>query len=129
MKTYSPTRKEATMDANQYTQALKAIREHSGMDLSQIREAGEHGADAGWPGFTYTADGADFSQANIDLIYDVLADTANNFGYQTVAELVATFNRADMADTHDGYLCLLSWFMLEETGQMLADRMYEKQHS
>jgi hypothetical protein len=37
-------------------------------------------------------------------------------------ELIASFRRADMASTHDGFANLLAWFALEEVGRWLADR-------
>lgn len=99
---------------------LDAIREHSNMDDDQIREAGEHGADAGWPEFSYTMDGANFYCRNSGLVDELLAETADDMGV-TVAELIASFARADMADTRDGRDCLLAWFALEEAGRFLAN--------
>jgi len=97
-----------------------AIREHSGMERAQIVEAGEHGADAGWPGFTYTRDGAEFYRTNDEAIDELLAELADDMG-QTVAELIASFTRSDMVDTRDGRDCLLAWFALEHVGRQLAD--------
>lgn len=110
------------MDDSQYIALLRAIREHSGMELDSIREAGEHGADTGWPGFTYTTDGADFYRANSRTIDAMLADDADDMGYPDVAALVASFVRSDMADTDDGRACLLAWYALEQVGRRLADR-------
>lgn len=100
---------------------VEAIEKHSGMDREQIREAGEHGADAGWPGFTYTAEGAEFYRDHSRLVDDLLQDTADDMGYGSVAELVATFARKDMTDTRDGHDCLMAWFALEEAGRYLAN--------
>ena len=100
-----------------YDELVAAVREHSGLDLDEIQSASEHGADAGWAGFTYTADGAEFTRANSDLIYRLLGDEADEMGYPNVAAYVATFNRADMADTADGHDCLLAWWALETAGR------------
>jgi len=100
---------------------LAAIREHSGMGDDEIREAGEHGADTGWPGFTYTGDAAEFTRDNAELVYDLLAEDAEEFGYESIPAFVATFTRADMADTKDGYDNLLAWYALERAGRYLAD--------
>jgi hypothetical protein len=105
-----------------YEQLAEAIREHSSMDNDQIREAGKYSADAGWPGFTYTVDGADFYRANAEHIDELLADMADSMGLDNVAALIATFTRADMADTRDSRDCLLAWFALEEVGRWLADQ-------
>jgi hypothetical protein len=61
----------------QAIELVRAIREHSGLELASIRDAGNHGADAGWSGFTYTADGADFTRANRDLVWSLLAEEAD----------------------------------------------------
>lgn len=110
------------MDAETAVRLTRAIREHSGMELSQIREAGEHGADTGWAGFTYTADGENFYRANQREIVELLSDDADEFGYETVAAFVATFNRADMTDVDGGYECLCAWYVLEAVGRFWSDR-------
>lgn len=98
---------------------VKAIETHSDMAREEIVQAGAHGADAGWPGFTYTVDGATFYRENADLIDELLADTADDMGYPNVGALVASFARADMTDTRDGHDSLLAWFALEEAGRYL----------
>lgn len=100
---------------------VEAIEKHSGMDREQIIEAGEHGADAGWPGFTYTADGAEFYRDNERVVDELLQDAADDMGYGSVADLVATFSRKDMTETRDGHDCLMAWFALEEAGRYLAN--------
>lgn len=116
------------MSDDQYAELLRAIREHSGLELSSIREAGEHGADAGWAGFTYTSDGEDFYRANQRLIVEVMSEDADEFGYENLAAFVATFNRADMTDVDGGYECLCAWYILEAVGRRLADRQYDRSH-
>ena len=108
------------MDTTELAPLLEAIRRHSGMDDDQIRQAGEHGADAGWAGFTYTGDGAEFYRANDERIDAMIADDADDFGV-SVAEFIAGFVRSDMADTRDGRDCLLAWYALESAGRMLAE--------
>ena len=106
---------------SQMVELLKAVREHSGMELQQIRQAGLHGADAGWSGFTYTSDGSEFFRNNDEVILELLVEDANQFGHANVPEFVGTFGRADMADTRDGYECLLAWYALETVGRWLTD--------
>jgi hypothetical protein len=108
-----------------YRDLLAAIQEHSGMERDRIREAGEHGADAGWPGFTYTTDGAEFTRANRELVWSLLTEEADEFGFENVPAFVASFTRADMADTEDGFDCLLSWYALETAGRWVADHADE----
>lgn len=106
---------------NTYEKLLKAIKKHSGMDEEQIKEAGEHGADTGWPGFSYTVDLIKFYEENEDDIYELLRDTADDLGHKNIEELVSSFNRSDMLDTPQGRKTLLAWFTLEEVGRWLAD--------
>ena len=101
---------------------LCAIREHSGMEDDEIREAGEYGADTGWPEFTYTADGARFYRENDELIDALAAEEADEMGYDDVAALVASFTRSDMAQNRDGRDCLMAWWALETAGRYHADR-------
>jgi hypothetical protein len=100
----------------------RAIREHSDLELDSIRDAGTHGADSGFGGFTYTTDGAEFYRANAELVDEMLQETADEMGHANVAELIATFGRADMSDTRDGHDCLLAWYALEECGRFWNDR-------
>jgi hypothetical protein len=110
------------MDNHTYVSLLRAVRAHSGMSLAEIREAAEHGADCGFPGFTYTSDGADFTRAHRDTIWAMLADEADDLGYPNPCAFVGTFARADMTATPEGTDCLLAWYALESVGARLCDR-------
>ncbi len=102
-----------------YQDLLEAIREHSEMDDSQIMEAGQHGADSGWPGFTYTTDCVEFYRKNERTIWALLEETADQLGLNPL-QLIAGFGRADMATSLDGFANLLAWFALEEVGRWLS---------
>jgi hypothetical protein len=110
------------MDDLQAVELLRSIRQHSGLELASIRDAGTHGADSGFGGFTYTSDGAEFTRANQRLVWDVLSEDADEFGYDNVAAFVGSFNRSDMADDPDSFDCLLAWYALEKVGHWLNDR-------
>lgn len=114
------------MDDVTAIELIRAIRDHAGLELSSIRDAGTYGADAGFAGFTYTADGAEFYRANSDMIDALLQDDADAFGYDNVSAFVASFGRADMADTDDGRACLLAWYALEKAGHWLNDRRHSR---
>jgi hypothetical protein len=101
---------------------LRAIREHSSLELSSIRDAGTYGADSGFGGFTYTSDGADFTAGNRELIWSLLQEDADDFGADSVLTFVADFTRSDMADSPLGFDCLLAWYALEKAGHWLNDR-------
>lgn len=80
---------------------------------SVIEDVANYGADTGWGGFTYTTDCVEFYEAHEAAIWDMLQDDADNFGYDNPMALVATFGRADMADSKDGLANLLAWYALE----------------
>lgn len=106
------------MDDESMKALVKAIKRHSGMDSDQIIEAGEHGADAGWPGFTYTADAAKFFAKNAEQVWELLYESASDQGLN-IPEMIGQFNRVDMAESWDGFQNLLAWFALEESGRWL----------
>jgi hypothetical protein len=100
----------------------EAVRKHSNMDDDQIMEAGEHGADAGWPGFTYTTNAAEFFQANAEDIWELLSESAEDQG-MNIAQLIGSFVREDMIGAWPTFQNLLAWFALEECGRYLADKV------
>lgn len=105
---------------------VQAVRDHSGLSLSEIIEAGEHGADAGWSGFIWTSDGAEFTRAHRELVWSLLGDEAEEMGSPNIAAFVGGFVRSDMAETPEGFDCLLAWWSLETCGRYLADTAEER---
>lgn len=110
---------------NVYNELLVAIKEHSGLDESEIIDAGNHGADSGFSGFTYNTDAVEFYDTNEEAIYDLLRETAESMGNKNIDELVSTFSRSDMLDTAEGRKVLLAWFALEEVGRWLENQKSE----
>ena len=54
----------------------RAIKEHCSLEDDSLLEVAQHGADAGWGGFTYTSDCVEFYDANEAAIYELLNETA-----------------------------------------------------
>lgn len=102
-----------------YEKLVDAIKAHAELDNEDIVEAGRHGADAGWAGFTWNQDAADFYDQNEDLIWRVLEEMAGACGYENPMAMVAAFKRSDMLDSAEGFKVLLAWFALEEAGRYL----------
>ena len=100
---------------------IRAIRNHSGMNLSEIAEVAKHGADAGFPGFIYTSDAVKFYEEHHAKIWDMLWEDAEGMG-TTPIKMIAGFNRADMATTYDGFANLLAWYALERAAQNYTNR-------
>ncbi len=101
---------------------VKAVKKHSEMDDEQIAEAGEHGADAGWPGVTYTRDTVDFYDEHNELIWDLLNERAEDMDVDHPLAMIAFFNQARNVSSDDSFKNLLAWFALEEVGRYLVDQ-------
>lgn len=97
----------------------KAIKKHSGMDDEQIIDAGQHGADAGWPGFTYYTDTVKFYDKYEDEIWELLEEETDSMGAENVLALIGSFGGAKNVSDAKTFKNLLSWFALEEVGRWL----------
>ena len=106
-------------DKDVHERLLEAIKKHADLEDETIIDAGQHGADAGWPGFTYYKDTVEFYDKNHDDIWELLNQVADDMGEKGPIALIATFGRADSIVDDDTFKNLLSWFALEETGHWL----------
>ena len=95
-----------------YEELYTAVKAHSELDDDDLLQVAEHGAEAGWSGFTYYTDTCKFYEDNEQLIYDLLNEMADSMGYSSPDELVATF-RCDTSSP-DARKNALAWFALEE---------------
>jgi len=83
------------------------------LDHDQRLDLAQHGADTGWHGLTYTKDCALlFDQFEAE-IWETLVNDSEDFGYQNVAEFIASFRRSDMLSSFDTFKNLLVWYMAE----------------
>ena len=98
---------------------LKAIKEHSGLSLQSIHDAGRYGADGGLSGFIHNTEAAEFFDKNSEIIWDHLTEEAEGMGHSNPMEMVANFGRADMLHSFEGFKVLLAWYVLESVGQWL----------
>ena len=107
-----------------HLELYNAIKSHCELEDESILQAAEHGADAGWNGFTYYTDTCKFCEDNEHLIYDLLNEMADGMGLDSPDALVATFN----CDTSspDARKNALAWFALEEVGRWLEDNPQEE---
>lgn len=86
------------------------VKENLGDYLGDIAA---HGADAGYPYITYTADTVQLYDRFEQDIYDALNEDAEEFGYDNPEALIATFNRSDMLEWPEGRKNLLVWYFVE----------------
>lgn len=103
-----------------YKKLVKVIKKHSGLDDREIKDAGEHGADAGWGGFTYTKDTVEFYDKNEELIWDLLEEQSDSMGADNIVAFIGQFRRAAHITDLSSFKNLISWFALEEAGRWLA---------
>lgn len=104
----------------------KAILKQMEMSEKETEEAktwydiAEHGADTGWPGFTYYTDTTEFYEKNKEEIWELLAEQAEGMGY-TPIELIAQFKIQSDAQTADTFENMMAWFALEEIARAFVD--------
>lgn len=79
-----------TTSGSVYERLHKAIKRHSGMDDDQLIDAGNHGADGGWPGFTYYDEAIAFFKKNRAAIVELVDEQAESMG-ETALDMVAGF--------------------------------------
>lgn len=103
---------------SKHEELLEAIKEHSTLDDMTIKHAAEHGAHAGFSGFTYYEDTIEFYDKNENLIWELLEDQATQFG-QNIPEFIGNFSSADNVVDQTTFKNLLTWFALEEAGHYL----------
>ena len=99
----------------------EAIKHHSNLEDESIIDAGKHGADTGWAGFTYNDDCIEFYDTNKTIIHEFCVERAEEFGYKNWMEMFSNLNRVDMLDLEDGFKILAAWFVLERVGHWLDD--------
>ena len=108
-----------------YRKLYRAIKEHSELEDDAIRDAGSHGADAGWGGFCYTTECVEFYDANESDIYELLNEDADSMGHKNVDEMISQFTRSDMLSWPEGRKNLLAWYALESVGRRLEENPSE----
>jgi hypothetical protein len=137
------TTKEKTV----YDKLYEMIIKHSGMSKEEIIEAGEHGANTGWPGFTYYSDTCKFWAKNKSLIMELAEETANGLG-EDLLSMIQNFRCLSKTDYKQSEIAdalysakpktdkveliqveliqnAMAWFALEEVGRWLAEKPEE----
>ena len=109
------------MDNVTLAEWVERIRDHSGMEDSDIIQAGEHGADAGWPGFSYYTDTSTFVEKYRSDIMDRVAADADDYGYANTLAFMGSWGCADGMDDATGIDNGLAWCMLETIGREMED--------
>lgn len=87
----------------------------------RARDIAEHGADAGYPCITYTADCVVIFDHFADEIWNMAVEDADDFGSKNVCEMIAGFGRAGMAETWDSFRNLMVWYACEKVAREIMD--------
>ena len=114
------------MTTETYAKLIRAVRDQSGMELSSIREAVTHGADAGWAGFSYYHDTCAFTETNREVIMEAVMQDAEEFGYDSIPEFMATWNKNYQCIDSTTFDNQLAWYALEAVGRMLDQRREDR---
>jgi hypothetical protein len=80
--------------------------------MERLREVRDNGADAGFSGFTYYTDTGKFYAKWKEVIWQLLAEDAENSG-DDVLTMIAGFGGAKNVSDDVGFENLLAWYALE----------------
>lgn len=89
------------------------------LEPSQIKDLASHGADAGWPGLTYYSETGELYEIYKDEIWKALSDDADEYGCQSVFEMIAGFGCARSVNCVETFENLMVWYMAERTARNL----------
>ena len=111
-------------------------------NASTLRDVANHGADAGFVGFTYYSDTCNFFDDNKDLIMKQLLEDRASIGYSSLTEMLSSFRCFKDVDTYDIEAFLinsndesneeqttlkngLAWYALESVAWQLEEQIEE----
>lgn len=115
---------------------VKAVMRHGRLTVDQMLEVAEHGADAGWPGFTYYGETSKFAGRHRKMILDELEKDLVDFDEKTITAMIKGWKCLSMFDEHEIEVQVASfmfngdsdvqfdnamaWYALEKAAQELA---------
>jgi len=125
--------KELTQERIEYlkqgTELMKAVVDdilNQDKDYQQdyINDVLEHGCQSGVvSSLIYYNDTADFYNKYSDDIYNLLYADMQDFGYQSIPEMIASLNGAKDVGSDEQYKNLLAWYGYERTMQDIHDML------
>jgi hypothetical protein len=114
---------------NQGTELMKAVVDdilNQDKDYRQdyITDVLKHGCQSGVvSSLIYYNDTADFYNKYSDDIYNLLYADMQDFGYQSIPEMIASLNGAKDVGSDEQYKNLLAWYGYERTIQDIHDTL------
>ena len=125
--------KELTQERIEYlkqgTELMKAVVDdilNQDKDYQQdyITDVLKHGCQSGVvSSLIYYNDTADFYNKYSDDIYNLLDADTQDFGYQSIPEMIASLNGAKDVGSDEQYKNLLAWYGYERTMQDIHDTL------
>lgn len=127
---------------NIYEKVFHAVQEHAKLDKEQFEDIAKHGADAGWPGFTYYSDTVAFFDRNKSLILDLVKEETDSMGMDNEIVFIKGFNclngdyndfevakgiYEDDSDSSTTIRNALVWFALETVAYLVDDGMLDNE--
>ena len=111
-------------------------------NASTLKDVANHGADAGFVGFTYYSDTCKFFDDNKDLIMEQLLEDRASIGYSSLTKMLSSFKCFKDVDTYDIEAFLinsddesneeqttlkngLAWYALESVAWQLEEQIEE----
>lgn len=85
----------------------------------------QQGADGGYPYISFTSDCIKLWVEYGTEIWNHAVEKAEQYGCKNVAEMISSFERADMLETLDGFYNLMVWYACEEIAQEITDQKDE----
>ena len=125
--------KELTQERIEYlkqgTELMKAVvddilNQDKDYQEGYITDVLEHGCQSGVvSSLIYYNDTADFYNKYSDDIYNLLYADMQDFGYQSIPEMIASLNGAKDVGSDEQYKNLLAWYGYERTMQDIHDML------
>ena len=98
-----------------------AIKEHCDLEDESMVDAANHGASAGFGGFTYCTDTVKFYDDNERIVVAHLDDLADCFGFDSYFAWVSSLPSIENVHDVDQFKNLCSWIILEEVGNWVQE--------
>jgi hypothetical protein len=108
--------------SQKYSDLTKAVIHQFGSEsdfLESAQDIADHGADAGWSGFTYYHDTMRFYDLCEEIIWDALDKDADAFG-ESILQFIAGFRDAHQITDLDTFKNMLAWYALETAAQEIV---------
>jgi hypothetical protein len=129
MKTTKEVIENSNIDAGLVRAVVRAIGEKSNLE-----DVYNHGADAGYCGFTYYNDTVKFAKRHKKAILEMAGSMANDLGSESIYSMIGQFNCLKIKpeevaeaiynskdENHVQVYNALAWFALEEVARAFCD--------